>query len=195
MSMAELNLTESALGRARRDTSQAYKSSSFMVGAALVAILAGAVAAAVSSGEDVDVLITAAVICGVGALALTLVVVFVAQLIAAPICQRDELRTVLGGAFEEPVDVGLALKSLHAEGTAKQHRFARRRYEIVPAERGEIEQWVGSVTDFLDKRFPGEGARFLEAGKEEPEPVARLLARLQELQAIIDERAEVGATT
>ena len=183
--MTAPNLNESAWQRAAAAAGRVYPSTEFEVAAALMTIIAGAIAAVTSASENTTTQIAVPILGGAVALLMTFAVVFGFQLIAAPVRQRNELRTAWEAPETETVNVGLTLGNMHRKGTELVHRFAP--IGIGRPEEEEIEQWADEVVAFLAKHAPEASTQtFIAAGESESGPVLRLNARLQALQQIID---------
>lgn len=186
--VADPDLNESAWQRAIAAARRVYPSTEFEVAAALMTIIAGAIAAGASAGEDTTTQIAIPVLGGTVALLMTFAVVLGFQLVAAPIRQRNELRAAWNVAEIETVNVDLTLRNAHRRGNELAQRFEQR-MAISALNREEAEAWTEEVVALLAAHVPEEmGQRFIAAGNDESRPVARLRRHVDTLQTLIDER-------
>jgi hypothetical protein len=186
--MADPNLTEGAWQRAARTSAHLYKTTAFGVAATLMTIIFGSVAAVASAGHDTTTQIAAPILGGALALALTFAVLFVVQLGAAPVRQRNELRAAWDSPPIKTVKVGLTLRDFHRKGTELLHRFGSMQYGIGRPELEETVEWADGVVAFLSEHAPEESTKaFIAAGQGAPQPLTQLEIRLGVLQGIIDE--------
>lgn len=186
--MADPDLHESAWKRATTDAARTYPTTGFEIAAALVTLIFGAVAAVVSAGENTTAQIAVPVIGGALALSLTFGIVFIAQLIRAPLQQRNELRQHWTRPEPEPVqpvDVGLSLRDFRRRGDDLINSF-RQGYHTEDEETGE--RWTQEVIEFLSKHVePSIAKTFIDASRSETSFLPSLEVRVAALNGIIDE--------
>lgn len=186
--MADPNLTESAWQKAKQDAARIYPTTEFGVAATLMTIIFGAVAAVASTGENTTTQIAVPIIGGTLALALTFAVLFAVQLAAAPVRQRNELRTRWETPAIETVNVELSLRNIQRKGDELATRLEVKEGHTT-AERKETEAWADDVVSLMSGRVPDEATRkFLATGEEETGIVRRLRTRVATLWVIIDEQ-------
>lgn len=185
--MADPDLTESAWRKAKQDAGRIYPSTEFEVAAALMTIIAGAVAAVASAGENTTTQIAAPIIGGAVALLLTFGVVWFVQLAAAPVRQRDALRA----AWSPPepiqtVDLGLTLRNERRKGDdLVKSLSAGIGYTTSDEKAGE--EWTGGVIEILSSHEDPEAAKqFIEASKGVDSFTRQMRARVEALDQIIE---------
>lgn len=138
-----------------------------------------------SEGQPIMTQVGASVFFGVLSIGVTLSFIFLAQLVSAPVRQRNALRLAWQAPEIETVNVGLTLRDLLRKGNELVHRPGG--LGIGRSEEEEIGQWTDSVAAFLAKQVPDQSTQaFLAAGESEPRAVRRLSARLQALQQIVE---------
>jgi hypothetical protein len=177
---------ETAWQRAKKDAAGAYKTQTFMVACTLVPTLFGAFAAIVADGEGTGVQVAAAVIGAAAALLLIFVVVFLAQLVMAPLRQRNELRDRASEQDDgKPTNVEMDLRNLHRKGNELAQKYAGK--DTLPAYDEQVAQdWTDEVADLLQGNVSDEdGKKFLAAGQDTEDAVPRLRRRVDALGQII----------
>lgn len=185
--MADQQLSEGAFKRGIADAAAAIRTAAFGIAVSIIGVIFAAGALIASDGEPVSTQAAATVLFGVLAVGLTLLLVVVAQLAAAPIRQRNELRTVLGNRGVEEVNVGLALRNAHRRGNEMAQRFAARRSLGTP-QRQEAEAWTDEVVGLLAAHAPEvSGEQFIAAGQGEDKTLPRLQQRVETLERLINE--------
>ena len=162
--MAHPDLTESAWHRARENAARIYPSTEFEVAASLITIVVGAVAAVVSAGSNATTQIAVPVIGGALALAVSFTAVFLAQLIAAPKRQRDELRAAWNpGEPIKPIDIGLVLRNERRKA-AGFYRVQNGAMVTTKEDQRGAEEWTNRIVDLLSEHVDADAAReFIEA--------------------------------
>jgi hypothetical protein len=185
--MANPNLSESTWQRATTDAGRIYPTTAFEVAATLMTIIFGAIAAVASSGENTTTQIAAPVIGGALALLVTFGVVFVVQLAAAPVRQRNELRAGWQVPEIETVNVDLTLRNAHRKGNELAQSLEAKGGSSTRHDRQAADMWVEEVVGLLAGNVPdADSQQFIAAGRNEQGPVRRLRIRVDALQQIID---------
>jgi len=186
--MTEPNLTESAWRRAKEDAAGVYRTTTFQLGGALLVAIFSALALIAQEGQPTTTQVAVPILAAAVAILLSVVVVLICQLAAAPVRQRNELRNSWK-THEVPeiveVNLDLTLRDLHRKGTELSHRFSEgigRPGEV------EIEQWADEVVAVLSQHAPEDVAReFLSTGASDRGAIRRIRSRLDMLQRIIDQ--------
>lgn len=186
--MAEPDLNESALQRALTAARRVYPSTEFEVAAALMTIIAGAISAVAAADGNTTAQIAIPILGGAVALLMTFMVVFLFELVAAPVRQRNELRQAWTVPEIETVNVDLTLRNAHRKGN-ELAQFLEARRGVAQGHREEIDAWVEEVVALLAAHLPDDASQqFIAAGQNEAGPVRRLRFRVRALQKIIDKR-------
>jgi hypothetical protein len=181
------DLNESAWRRATAMAAGVYPTTTFQVAAALISIIFGSIAAAAASEANTTTQVACPVLGGATGLLMAFAVVFGAQLIAAPIRQRDELRLAQQAPKAETVSVDLTLRNAHRKGN-ELAKTLERSQGTTTSERYNAEQWTDEVVALMAGKAPDTATRdFLTAGQAETDPVRRLRMHVDALQRIIVE--------
>lgn len=188
--MADPNLTESAWQRAAEVSARVYRTTEFGVAATLMTIIFGSVAAVASAGQDTTTQIAAPILGGALALALTFAVLFVVQLAAAPVRQRNELRAhwPRPGAkpVEKPVNVELTLRNERRRGSDLKAALSNK-WSTTTFDEQEAETWTSGVVQFLNEHVDEAAVKeFIEASREADGLSEQLEARISALDEIIE---------
>lgn len=186
--MAVSNLTESAWQRAKKDAAAAIKMSAFGIAAAIVGTVFAAAALVVAEGEPATTQAGASIFFGVLSMGVTLALIFLVQLAAAPVRQRNELRASFGTAEVGSVNVDLMLRNAHRRGNELAQRLEARTSGVSLRQRQEAEAWTEEVVALLAVHAPESvGQRFIAAGSNETKTLPRLRSRVDILERLIDE--------
>jgi hypothetical protein len=189
--MADPNLTESAWQRAKVDAAGVYRTTTFQLGGALVTAIFSALTLIAQEGQPTTTQVAVPILAAAVAILLSVVVVLVCQLAAAPVRQRNELRSAWSVPKIETVNVDLTLRNAHLKGSDLAARF-KRQTGFYSKDTKRVEDWTEEVVHLLAGNVPDEDARkFIEASKQTQHRLAdRLQARLNALRAIIDGLSE-----
>ena len=184
--MADPNLTESAWQKAKDDAWGVIKSPIFELGAAMVGLVFGAAALIASEGQPGTTQAGSAVFFGVLSFAITLTLIFLVQLAAAPVRQRNALRENWPSTSDEPNgDITVKLWNAYRKG-----RDLSQQMEGIPARARNwqaADAWAEETANLLDGNVPEEKARaFFSAGEFEEDLVHRMDDRISELHSIIE---------
>jgi hypothetical protein len=188
--VAQPNLTESAWERGRDDAASTYRTTSFAVFLAIAELLA--VPAAIlltASHEDSATQIASPLLSGAIALVATFAIVLIAQLAAAPIRQRNELRDAWRNP-EPPIDPELALMNLRRRGDDLLRSIRSASYTADHESAAEI--WTTEVFQLLsencDAALP---KKFVNASNGSSLFVPSLERRIEVLDEIIGSREQI----
>jgi hypothetical protein len=186
--MADPNLTESAWQRAKEDAAGVYRTTTFQLGGALVTTIFSALALFAQEGQpgattQVAVTILAAAV----AMLLSVVVVLVCQLAAAPVRQRNELRQNWNRPDPnpiQPVNVGLSLRDFRRQG---DDLLKSLRGGYITEDEETAERWTRETIQFLSQHCdPALAQTFIDASRGETNFLPSLQARISALDGIID---------
>ncbi len=183
--MAEPNLTESAWQKAKDDAWGVIKTPLFEIGGTMVGLVFGAAALIASEGQPGTTQAGASIFFGVLSVAVTLVFIFLVQLVAAPVRQRDELRGAWAAPAAQPKEIAVRLWNAYRKGCDLSTRMASR----LPAEQDwqAGEAWAEETANLLAGNVPQETAReFFSAGSYESDLERQLDDRTEELKKIIE---------
>jgi regulator of RNase E activity RraB len=180
------NLSESTWQRAKRDAEGVYKSPSFWVVVTIVGLLAVGFSVLATAGEsDTTNHVVVPILSGVIALAIVFLIVLMAQVAAAPVRQRNDLRR--NWSHSEPVqqiNVGLTLSDFRRRGDDLLKSF---RHGFDSEDEEAMEQWTADAIQFLSLHCDTALARkFIDASQAETKFLDKLEARLTALGTIID---------
>src|ERR1700679_3853334 len=184
--MADPDLNESAWQKAKQDGASAYTTTAFWIGAALMGLLFAAAALALSDGDSAATQAGASIFFGVLAITVTLGFVFVVQLAAAPVRQRNELRFVSNASRTPPISFKVALNNAHRRGNDLHQRLAA--METTPSRPDEelAEKWADEVVALIAMNAPDASTEaFIAAGGSEAGAVNKLRARVETLERVI----------
>jgi hypothetical protein len=185
--VGEPNLTEGAWDRAVRAASGNYRTTAFGVTTTLATIILGAVAAVLAAGKTVTAQIAVPIIGGAVAVALCFGLLFLFELIVAPVRQRDELRRSWSTGSEDVVNVEVELRNLYRKGDEQMVRFDARTGHT-RSQGKAAEEWADQVVTLMTGRLPEDKIRrFLAAGNGVPGSGRRLREQLDSLRSIIAE--------
>lgn len=186
--MADPNLTESAWQRAKVDAAGVYRSTTFQLGGALVSAIFSAAALILQEGQPTSTQVAVVVLAAAVAILLSVVVVLVCQLAAAPIRQRNELRSAWSVPEIETVNVDLTLRNAHRRGNELAQRFEARGGTVPRVWQEEAEAWTDEVVALLAAHAPPVvGQQFIAAGSNEAGTARRLRQRVDTLQRHLDQ--------
>lgn len=186
--MAEPNLSESAWQRAKHDAEGIYKTATFGVALAIMELLAIPAAVLGTVGQkDTAVQVVVPILAGALALALAFIVVLIVQLTAAPVRQRDELRSAWNVLEPiQPVDVGLTLRNERRKGDDLVKSLSVG-LGYTTADEEAAEEWTSGVIEFLSSHGDANAAQqFIEASRGEDGFTRQIQARVQTLDQIIE---------
>jgi len=185
------NQNESTWSRAQSDTTRVYGSTAFQVGSGLVTTgaTAGLVIALAGSGEPTQTQIAVPILAGVVSLMLCFGTIFLVQLAAAPIRQRNEARSQLDPGLTKTVDPRLELRNEIRKGDDLA-RAVRRKRGYTQADSETAEEWTNRVAEILAHHgTEAEAVKFVEASKGSDKALAgELEARLAVLDEICGDR-------
>lgn len=186
--MADPDLNESAWQRAKDDAWAVVKAPIFGIGGAIVALLFGAAALIASEGQPVATQAATSIFFGVLSVGITLVFIFLVQLAAAPVRQRNALRQAWNRPEPEPesvqpVNVALSLSDLRRKGEDLRISF-RNGHDAEGEEAVEI--WTREAIQFLSQHCDAAAAKeFIDASRYEELFIPALEARINALDRII----------
>ncbi|HEV7482139.1 MAG TPA: hypothetical protein VGO13_03475 [Solirubrobacterales bacterium] len=184
--MADPNLTESAWQRAKVESAGVYRTTTFQLGGALLTAIFSSLALIAQEGQPTTTQVAVPILAAAVAILLSVVIVFVCQLAAAPIRQRDALRAAWEAPVIETVNIDLTLRNAHRKGNDLAKTLERKQ-GTTRTDRDAAEQWADEVVALMAGKVPDEATRdFLDAGKDELAPVRRLRLRVDALQSVIN---------
>jgi hypothetical protein len=184
--MADPNLTESAWQRAKVDAAGVYRDTNFQLGGALVTAIFSALALIAQEGQPTTTQVAVPILAAAVAILLSVVIVFVCQLAAAPVRQRDALRAAWETPVIETVNVDLTLRDAYRKGNDLA-KFLEQRDRHPRGHREEAQDWADNVVTLLAGNVPDDDARnFLATGGGESSFVRQLRQQVTALQKIID---------
>jgi len=185
--MADPNLTESAWQRAKEDAAGVYRTTNFQLGSALMTTIFSALALFAQEGQPTTTQVAVTILAAAVAMLLSVVVVLVCQLAAAPVRQRNDLRqnwTRPDPGPVQPVNVGLSLRDFRRQGEDLLNSF-RRGYSTEDEETAE--RWTQETIGFLSQHCePDLAQTFIDASRGETHFFPSLQARITALDGIIE---------
>jgi hypothetical protein len=184
--MADPNLTESAWQRAKVDAAGVYRTTTFQLGGALLTAIFSSLALIAQEGQPTTTQVAVPVLAAAVAILLSVIVVLVCQLAAAPVRQRNELRAAWETPVIETVNVDLTLRDAYRKGNDLA-KFLEQRQGYSRGHREEAQNWADNVVALLAGNVPDEAARdFLATGGGESSFVRQLRQQVTALQTIIN---------
>lgn len=191
--MADPNLTESAWQRAQEDAARVIKSPHFGIGAAIVGLIFAAGALVASESQPVTTQVGATILFGALSIAVTLLFIFLAQLAAAPVRQRNELRQAWEPPSDpvRPINIELALRNERRKASGFYRVRGNGTITRTKEDEQGAEEWTNRVVDLLTEHVGSEAAReFIEAPRNVEQFKPRLDAQTRALDQIIDRLGE-----
>jgi hypothetical protein len=162
-----LDLHESAWARAVRQSISVYRSAAFGIGATLAEAIVVPISILFTAGSSrTEVQIVVPILAGALTLGLTLLGVFVIQLVAASVQQRNELRSrwTASTPGDQSLNPEIQLLNFARLGEEKAAEMEGQD-EPTQQQRTEAEEWTKAVVQFLEAHLPAKGGEFLNAGR------------------------------